>query len=1028
MNLTSFSLKNSRFTFVIFACVAALGLSAFLEIPRREDPTLILPSAVVLAVFPGASAVEIERLVVRPIEDAIKELDDVRKMRAVVKDGVVVLTVDFGWNVTPDKAFDDTQRQVNKARASLPTGIYSLEVKRVTTLNTSTMQFALVSPDASNARLEDLAEGLRRRIESVPGVRSTDRHALPSRQVRVTIDADRAAVLRVPAPQIIGAIQAGSSSIPGGTAEIGARRFNIETSGAYRSLEEIRRTPIAGSGGAVVRVGDIATVAWADEPNEYFARFNGERAAFVSVTSSGTANLFDVRDHVLAALESFRTTLPADVKLETVFDQTINIHSRLRQLEYDFLIALGLVLLTVLPLGFRASLLVIVSIPLSLAIGVAALNLVGHSLNQLSIVGFVIALGLLVDDSIVVVENIARFRRLGYAPQEAALKGTNQIAVAVVGTTAVLLLAFFPLLKLPGGPGQFMLPLPLAVVFTVLASMFVSLTIIPLLASWILRGDEPEHGNWLLQKLDRLIHVSYRPLLHFCMRHRALTLLAAALLTALAPVIVKRIGFSLFPKAGIPQLLVEIEVEEGASLAATDAIVKEVEAVLAAAPEVANYSANIGRGNPQVYYNFIGARQKSNAGAVLVTLAHFDPKTSPAVIERFRRAFAGITGARIDVIEFENGPGTDAPIAIRLIGEDLDEMTEMAARVAAILQRHPGTEGVANPLAAGRTDFKVVVNEESAAILGVTRLDIDRTVRLAFAGINIARYRDTNGEEFNLQVSLPRGESATLENWKKLFVPSPGGAYIPIDQLAHLELSSVPPIIERYNRERAGLVRSQVRAGYNVGKVTNEVSAEIAKLDWPAGLRWTLAGEVESTEESFGGMGKVLLIAAFGIFAILVLEFGSFRGTLIVASVVPLGLIGGVTALWIMGYSLSFTGAIGFIALIGMEIKNSILLVDFTNQLRAEGVPLHEAIERAGETRFLPIVLTTATALGALLPLALQGSGLYSPLAIVIIGGLISSLLLSRIVTPIVYSLLPPRLPQPALPGAQAASNGSGSP
>jgi len=681
------------------------------------------------------------------------------------------------------------------------------------------------------------------------------------------------------------------------------------------------------------------------------------------------------------------------------------------------------VLVTVFPLGFRASLLVLVSIPLSLAMGILALHLMGHSLNQLSIVGFVIALGLLVDDSIVVVENIARFRRMGYAPVAAALAATNQIAVAVVGTTAALIFAFFPLLKLPGGPGQFIFPMPLAVVATVLASMFVSLTIIPLLASRLLKGDEPEHGNAVLRFLDHAIHVSYRPLLHFCMQHRVLTLVLAAALTALAPLVVKQIGFSLFPKAGIPQFLVEIEAEEGSSLTATDAIARKVEALLAATPEIENYATNIGRGNPQVYYNWNGQRQKSNVAAVLVSLKKFDPKTSPAVLEKLRQACTEITGARIDLVEFENGPGSEAPIAIRLIGEDLAQMTAMAAQVTEVLKRHPGTEGIANPLAALRMDFKVVINEEAATLLGVTRLNIDRTVRLAFAGLNVARFRDTNGEEFNLQISLPRGERATLENWQKISVPATSGAYVPIDQVARLEFSSVPPTIERFNRERSGLVRSQVRAGYNVGKVTAAIGEDLAKLDWPPGVRWAFSGEVENKEESFGGMGKILLIAAFGIFAILVLEFGSFRGTLIVASVVPLGLIGGVTALWITGYSLSFTGAIGFIALIGMEIKNSILLVDFTNQLRAEGVPLREAIERAGETRFLPIVLTTATALGALLPLALQGSGLYSPLAIVIIGGLISSLLLSRVVTPVMYSLLPPKIEVtgPSPTGATAA-------
>lgn len=1015
MKLTAYALKNTRFTLVVFFCFIALGVSSFLSIPRREDPTLNFPRTVVLAVLPGGSALEIERLVVRPLEDSIKELDDITKLRATIRDGVVVMTVEFLSHVDPDKAYDGVLRQVNKVRGTLPTGIASLEVVRVSTTSVTFLQLALVAPDASVAQLDEITEALRRRCEAIPGVRTTERHALPARQVRVSLDLDRVAALKLPVSRIVTALQAGNTTIPGGAIDLGDRRFNLETSGAYRSLDEIRRTPVAGDRGAVVRLGDVAQVEWTTESDDYFARLNGERAVFVAVMPGEKSNLFAVRDRVEASLAEFRQTLPAGIRLQTVFDQTENIQRRLGRLEEDFVLAFVLVLVTVLPLGFRASLLVLVSIPLSLAMGITALHLLGQSLNQLSIVGFVIALGLLVDDSIVVVENIARFRREGYGPVEAALAGTNQIAVAVVGTTIVVLLAFFPLLKLPGSAGDFLRSMPLAVVLTVLASMFVSLTIVPLLASRLLGGPaQPGHGNSLLRALNHGISRSYRPLLHFCMRHRFLTLVLAAAITALAPLIVKRIGFSLFPKAGIPQFLVEIETEEGSSLAGTDAVARQIEQVLAANSEVAWYMTNVGKGNPKVYYNYTGGRQKANVAAIFTSLKHYDPKTSPAILDGLRAAFGRIVGARITVREFENGPDKDAPVAVRLVGEDLEQVTAMAGQVAAILQRHPGIESVNNPLGTRRTDFKVVVNDDAAALLGVNRFELDRMVRLAFAGLNVSRYRDPNGEEFNLQLALPRGERPTLENWRKLLVPTVAGSYVPVGQVARLEFQSVPPIVERYNRERAGIVRAEVRSGYNVGKVTAAIGAEIARLAWPAGVRWTLAGEVESKEESFGGLGTVLLVAAFGIFAILVLEFGSFRGTLIVASVVPLGFIGGVTALWITGYSLSFTGAIGFIALVGMEIKNSILLVDFTNQLRAEGVPLHEAIERAGETRFLPIVLTTATAMGALLPLALQGSGLYSPLAIVILGGLMSSLLLSRVVTPVVYSLFPPRMPAPA--------------
>jgi multidrug efflux pump subunit AcrB len=643
--------------------------------------------------------------------------------------------------------------------------------------------------------------------------------------------------------------------------------------------------------------------------------------------------------------------------------------------------------------------------------GLTVLHYAGYSLNQLSIVGCVIALGLLVDDSIVVVENIVRFRRMGRGPVEAAIEGTRQIAVAVVGTTATLLFAFLPLLMLPGGPGQFIRSLPLAVVFTVLASMFVALTIIPLLASLVLRGPETGEGNVLLRLLHRGISRTYRPILHWVMQHRIAALAASALLVAGSFALVPQIGFSLFPKAGVPQFLVQIEAEDGASLAATDAIARRVEALLAKNPQVENFFTTVGNNNPQIYYNEVPAATKANVAEIFAALKTYDPKRSPAVFAALQRELAEISGAQIVVKEFENGPPIEAPIAVRILADDLDVLARYSAEVERVLSGIEGTRSVNNKLRVRRTDLRVVINKPMAAMLGVPETEIDRAVRLAFAGIEVGKFRESDGDQYAIQVALPRGERATLDNWPKIQVQSATtGAYVPIAQVAELAFESAPPVIQRYNRERSATVTAFAADGYNVDRLTRATEAELTKIAWPSGVRWSFGGEVESRKESFGGLGGAILIAAFGILAILVLEFGSFRGTLIVASVIPLGFIGGIIGLWLTGYSLSFMAAIGFVALIGIEIKNSILLVEFTDQLRTEGVELKAAIEQAGEIRFLPVVLTTMTALGALLPLALQGSGLYSPLAVVIIGGLISSLLLSRLVTPVLYSLLPPPL------------------
>ncbi len=1013
MNLTAAVVKRSQFTFIVFLCLTILGWFSFQKIPRLEDPDFKVPSFFVVAVYPGANAKDIEQLVARPLEDAFKELDDIDKIRTTVKDGFAFIAVDFFYGTDADKKYDDMLRQVNVKRPDLPAGVIDVDVRKIRTSNVALLQIALISETAGYNRMEEAAEALRKRLESVSGVREVRKHAYPEKQLRISLDLERLSQQRLSIGQIAQAVQGNNASIPGGAVDVGQRRYNLKTSGAYSDLEEVQDTVVGGQPGALIRLRDVADVEWTTADLEELGRYNGQRALFVTVRPMDGQNLFHLSQALRTKVAEWLPALPGDMSLVVGWDQSQNVDRRLTRLGHDFYIAFALVLVTVMPLGWRASLLVLVSIPLSLAMGLIVLYATGYSLNQLSIVGFVIALGLLVDDSIVVVENIARFRRLGYPPIKAAVEATQQIAVAVMGTTAAMLFAFLPLLMLPGGPGQFIRSLPLSVIYTVLGSLVVALTLIPLLASRVLSGPGHEEGNVLLRGLQKAIHVSYRPLLHWCMSHRVSTLVAAAVLTAASLGLVPRIGFSLFPKAGVPQFLIQVEAEEGASIGATDTVVQAIERELQATPQVASYFSMVGNNNPQVYYNEVPQAPKANVAELFVALKEYSPRHTPALIEELRERVAKIPGARIVVKEFENGPPIEAPIAVRIFSEDLDLLARRSAEVESLLQSIEGTMAVNNPIRVRRTDLRVVVNRPMAASLGIPEVEIDRAVRLAFAGLEVGKFRESDGDERVMQLALPRGERATLENWSHLQVQSPvTGAFVPIEQVASLQYESAPPVIQRFNRERSSTVSSYVRDGYNVGRLTEETRIALSKLEWKDGMRWSFGGEVESREQSFGDLTGAILIAAFGILAILVLEFGSLRGTAIVASVIPLGFIGGVIGLWLTGYSLSFMAAIGFIALIGIEIKNSILLVDFTNQLREQGVPLMDAIEQAGEIRFMPVVLTTLTALGALMPLAVQGSGLYSPLAIVIIGGLISSLALSRLVTPVLYSLIPPPTPQ----------------
>lgn len=1022
MSLSEFSVKNFPFTLVMFGLLAALGISSLRSIPRTEDPYFPISAFSIVAVYPGADPLEMERQVTEPIEDALNEIDDVKHLFASADDSLSVVQVEFLSTVDVEKKYDEVTREIASLRPKLPAGVTRLEVKKINPGLVNIVQIALVSDTASYGRLADIAEALEDRLETVAAVREAKTWAYPERELRVALDFRRLAELKLRAADVLSAVSGENTNLPGGPVEVAGRRFNLKTSGSYRSLAEVRNTVVGGSPGRLITVGDVAKVDWDYESLEYTARYNGQRAIWVTANQKDAQNIFATQEKIEQVIAEFTPSLPADVKLERAFDQSKNVDRRLSRLTLDFGLAIALVAITLLPLGLAAAGVVMISIPLSLATGMAALQFAGFSINQLSIAGFVVALGLLVDDSIVVTENIARFLRMGYSRRDAAIQATRQISLAVIGCTATLLFAFLPLLMLPENAGKFIRSLPVAVVFTVLASLLVSLTIIPFLASRLLPREEHEGGNAFLRATLKLIRSVYAPLLHRALAAPKRTALAAGLLFLASLALVPAIGFSLFPKAGTPQFLVQISLPDGASLSASDRVLKQVEAELRAEPDVAKTMANLGRGNPQIYYNVFQKELAANYAEVFVELTRYNERRTTAIYDRLRTKFAAIPGAEIVLKEFENGPPIAAPIAIRIVGPALAELRHLAGEVEAIIAAVPGTRDVINPLRRARLDLELAVDPQRAGLLGVRPIDLDQSLRLAVAGLPAGDFRTDSGDNYPVVLRAPMQGRSRLDTVDGLHVGTVNGTQVPLAQLAELKLVESPAGIERYDRARSVTVSAYSGTGYNTDALTRAVIAKLDAYKWPAGYRYDVSGEAESRAESFAGFGAAITITVFGILAVLVLEFGSFKSTLIVATVIPLGVMGGLVALFLSGYSMSFSAIIGFIALIGIEIKNSILLVDFTNQLRREGMVLNAAIEQAGEVRFLPILLTSLTAIGGLLPLALQGSGLYSPLAWVIIGGLVSSTLIGRLVTPVMYRLLPPVIErsEPATAGLPA--------
>ncbi|MDP2043134.1 MAG: efflux RND transporter permease subunit [Algoriphagus sp.] len=1011
MRISDFAVKNYQFTLVIFLMTVAVGITTFLNMPRSEDPVIEAPQFPVIVIYPGASPEDMEELVVNPLEEVIYGLENIKKIKTEIKDGVAVLFVEYNYNEDVNEKYQELVREVNTLRPDLPEDIFSIRINKVRPSDVNILQIALISENASRDLLKKYGERLQEELEKITELKKVALFGLPDQIVRVDLKLDKIAEMNIPLNAIIGSIQSELSNIPGGQVEAGSKTFNVKTSGNYTSAEEISETIVFSRQGKTIQLKDVADVKNDFEETKHITRLNGYRSIFVTAALKEGNNISTVQEKYQLAIAKVKSELPENIDLITAFDQANYVNRRLSGLGIDFLIAIGLVFITLLPLGNRASIIVMISIPLSLAIGLILLNALGFGLNQLSIVGLVVALGLLVDDSIVVVENIERWIRDGFSKKEAAMKATKQISLSVVGCTVTLIIAFLPLVFLPEGSGDFVRSLPMAVIMSVLASMLVSLTIIPFLSTWFLKDKDASHTNKVFDLFQRGIQATYAPLLERALRKPIQTLLIALVIFSASMGLFPVIGFSLFPPSEKPQFLINITTPLQSNLNTTNEVTREVEAELRLIPELMNFATNVGKGNPRIYYNEIPENERPDYAQIFVQL---DPETSPPrkmeVIAALKSRFASITGAKVEVKNFEQGPPVTAPVEVRLSGENLDTLRNLAAKVELLIKETQGTIYVNNPVSNLKTDVRVAIQKEKARQLGVNIVDIDRTVRLALTGLNLGSFTDPIGQKRDILLTSSRAEKATLANLDGVYITNQLGTGVPLSQIATLELESSTLTIDHFDKVRSVSVSAFVDQNFLSDRVISEVMKKMEAVSLPVGYSYKMGGEYESRQESFAGFNTVIIITVFLFIAVLILLFKTFKSTIIVLSVIPLGMVGALTALWITGNSLSFVAIIGLIALAGIEVKTSILLVDFTNQLRLEGKQLDTAIREAGEIRFLPIVLTTITAIGGLIPIALSTNPLISPLAIVLIGGLISSTLLSRIVTPVMYKLLPPKI------------------
>jgi multidrug efflux pump subunit AcrB len=954
-----------------------------------------------------------EEQVVKPIENKIYGLENIEKILTTVEDGVAVIQPKFKYGVDIDNKYQEISTEINALKNSeLPKDIYLIKTEKISSTDVKVLQVALISDNASGKLLRDEADILKTRLEKITNLKDVKYFGMPEQEIRINMQLDKLAQLKIPLNLVIGSLQSEAVDIPGGSINLESKVFNVKTSGKLRTAEDVASTVIYNANGKIIYLKDVADVSYKDGTIDHITRLNGHRCVLVTAGMKANVNITSAQKEFLPVLDEFSKSLPANIRMVKNFDQANMVSERLGHLGFDFGLAIVLVIITLLPLGFRASLMVMISIPLSLALGLIAMNLLGYSLNQLSIVGLVVALGLLVDDSIVVVENIERWLREGHSRKDAILKGTQQIGIAVVGCTATLVIAFLPLAFLPDMAGEFIRCLPMAVMTSVLASMIVALTLVPFLGSRMLKTHTHGEGNFFLKHLQLFLTRSYARVMPLALKWPRTTIGISLALSGLAFFLFTQTGFKLFPTSEKPMFLINIKLPLQADIPESDRVTRLVEGELKKYKEIVYYTSNVGKGNPQIYYNVHQQDVKPDFAQIFVQLdEEASPKSKTDLIKQLRQKFKDFPYARIEVKDFEQGTPIEANIVVRVFGEDQDTLRKLSFKVEEILRKNPGTFYVNNELNTYKTDVKIKIDKEKARTLGVLTSDVDKVVRMAVAGLTVGDYIDDRGDSRNVVITLPRNKFSNLDALKNLYVNNIQGTPVLVDQIATISFETSPTAINHFNKSRFAKVTSLTKEHVLANDILKEVVPELNKLKMPPGYYYKLSGEAESEGDALGGnFLSVIILSTFLFVGVLLLQFKTFKGIIIVLSIIPLGILGGVVLLLITGNPMSMVSIIGFIGLSGIQVKNSLLLVDFTNQLRTEGRSIDEAIAIAGETRFLPVVLTSITAICGLLPIALNPNPLIAPLAIVLIGGLISSTILSRVVTPVMYKLIPPHL------------------
>lgn len=1022
MIINQLALKRQATVLALLVLIVIAGLYCYMTLPRESFPDITIPYVFVTTTYEGVAPQDMEELITIPIERKLKGLSDVEEIRSTSAEGISTVAVKFLPTVDIDDAVQKVRDKVDQAKGDLPADVPDDPVIQEINFSEWPVIRVVLSGPFSLRRLQKFAEELEDRIESIQGVLDARLSGGLEREIHVEFDLDRVGAYNVPFSSLINAVTQSNVNMPGGSMDIGEAKYLVRVPEDFKHPSEIFSIVAFVRDGKPVYLRDLAFIQDSFKDPLTRSRINGQKSVTLAVQKRSGENIVRVTDEVKKVVAEMTPLFPPSLKIDLTSDMSNDVRLMVSDLENNILTGLILVLAVIFTfIGGRSAIFVALAIPYSMFLTFSLLTGFDVTLNMVVLFSLILALGMLVDNGIVIVENIYRHMQEGAPREEAARVATDEVAWPVITSTLTTLGAFFPMLFWPGIMGEFMGYLPQTLIMALSSSLFVALVINPVLSARY-QTAKPRIFDKKKRLKEHLVKRIYLRLLVWALKHRLFVILTAFALLAGSIVVFALFGkgTEFFPESEPRRAYIHIKAPEGTNLDASDKLVAQAEQIVSQYEDIRYVISNIGSagGDP-----FSQGGTGTHINRVALDFKDFHQRSMPSseiVKEIRKRTLNTISGAEVQVEKEEEGPPTGPPVNIEITGKDIYTLGELSERIQKTIKDIPGLVDLKDNFVKGKPEILVRVDKEKAALLGLNTYTIAYTVKAAINGVKVGVFREGK-DEYDIIARLPDKDRRSMESLKRITVSGPQGEPIPLTSLAKVSLASGVGAIMRLDQKRVVTVSGDV-SGRLANDIIRDIDSRLSQdFDWPRGYSYRFTGEQEEQEKATDFLSKAFVATLFLIFIILITQFNSFMTPFIVLTSVLLSLIGVFIGLLVTGtaFGIIMTG-IGVISLAGVVVNNAIVLIDYYNQLMAKGLTSFEALKQSGMVRFRPVLLTAITTILGLLPMATgisfdfrnltwdiggESSQWWGPMAVAVIFGLAVATVLTLVVLPVLCSL-----------------------